>query len=186
MARTKDQLRERVLNAAEAVAIERGVNDLTLDAVAAKAKVSKGGLLYHFPSKEALVRGMVLRIASLVKSHFEEELASQPAGPGRHAHTLVRLMMDPDRSLFPRLQKVAAPLLSAMASNPRLLDPMRDFFRGVRAGMAEDGLPPERSWLILAALDGVKFWRIFGLLEPSRKDLGALRALLINIIDKPT
>ena len=42
--------RERILDAAESVVIEQGVTGMTLDAVAARAKVSKGGLLYHFPS----------------------------------------------------------------------------------------------------------------------------------------
>jgi len=51
--------------------------------------------------------------------------------------------------------------------------------------MLEDGLPPDRSWLILAALDGLKYWKIFQLLEPSKPDLARLRLLLTQIIDKP-
>jgi AcrR family transcriptional regulator len=43
--------RERILEAAYTVAERSGAAALTLDAVAAEAKVSKGGLLYHFPSK---------------------------------------------------------------------------------------------------------------------------------------
>ena len=42
---------EQILDAAEAVVIERGVKGMTLETVAAKANLSKGGLLYHFPSK---------------------------------------------------------------------------------------------------------------------------------------
>jgi Tetracyclin repressor-like, C-terminal domain len=88
-------------------------------------------------------------------------------------------------SLFPRLQRVAAPLLAAMTSNPKMLEPMRRFFQGIHRGMLQDGLPPDRSWLILAALDGLKYWKIFQLLEPSKPDLARLRLLLTQIIDKP-
>jgi AcrR family transcriptional regulator len=37
----------------------RGAGSLTLEAVADVAGVSKGGLLYHFPTKDALIDGMV-------------------------------------------------------------------------------------------------------------------------------
>jgi AcrR family transcriptional regulator len=40
--------REKLLDAAEVVVMERGANSMTLDAVAAQANVSKGGLLYQF------------------------------------------------------------------------------------------------------------------------------------------
>jgi AcrR family transcriptional regulator len=176
--------RERVLDAAESVVIKRGVNDMTLEAVAAQARVSKGGLLYHFPSKDAIVQGMVSRIASIVQERFGAELAKEAAGQGRHARTLLRLMTDKEGSLFPRLQSVAAPLLAAMAGNPKMLDPMRRFFQRVHQGMLDDGLPADRSWLILAALDGLKFWRIFRTLQPSEPDLARLQVLLTQIIGK--
>ena len=53
---------EALLDAAECVLFERGTQALTLAAVAERAGVSKGGLLYHFPNKEALVRALVARL----------------------------------------------------------------------------------------------------------------------------
>ena len=157
---------------------------MTLEAVAAQAKVSKGGLLYHFPSKDAVVQGMVSRIASIVRERFASGLASEPPGRGRHARTMLGLMMDTEGSLFPRLQRVAGPLLGAVSSNPKLLLPMRRFFKGVHQGMLDDGLPGDRSWLVLAALDGLKFWRVFGILQPSQRDLAGLRRLLTRVIEE--
>ena len=58
---SKPPLRERILEAADRVARERGVANLTLDLVAEHAQVSKGGLLYHFTTKEALLGGLVDR-----------------------------------------------------------------------------------------------------------------------------
>ena len=48
----KTDCRQAILEAAERVVTEAGAAHLTLDAVAGKAGVSKGGLLYHFPSKK--------------------------------------------------------------------------------------------------------------------------------------
>lgn len=54
--------RDRVLDAYETVLIEQGPSGATLDAVAAAAGVSKGGLLYHFSSKESLADGLLARL----------------------------------------------------------------------------------------------------------------------------
>lgn len=177
---------EQILDAAEAVVIERGVKEMTLEAVANRASLSKGGLLYHFPSKDAIVQGMVSRIAMIVEDRFTAALANEPIGRGRHARTLLHLMLETEGSLFPRLQRVAAPLLAAMSGNSKMLDPMRQFFQSIQQGMLDDGLPADKCWLVLAALDGLKFWRIFQLLEPTPADLAQLRRLLLQIIDEET
>ncbi len=54
--------RDRVLDAYETLLIEHGRGSATLDAVAGAAEVSKGGLLYHFASKDALVTGLLDRL----------------------------------------------------------------------------------------------------------------------------
>jgi hypothetical protein len=51
----KPVAREAVLDAFESLLIEVGERAATLDAVARLAGVSKGGLLYHFPNKEAMI-----------------------------------------------------------------------------------------------------------------------------------
>src|SRR3954467_14212049 len=57
MSPTKD----RLLHAAGAVVRRDGPQALTLDAVAAEAGVSKGGLLYHFGTKQELIEALVAR-----------------------------------------------------------------------------------------------------------------------------
>ena len=57
-----EETRRRIVDAAEEVVLRDGVARLTLDAAAAEAGLSKGGVLYHFASRDALVAGMVDRI----------------------------------------------------------------------------------------------------------------------------
>lgn len=54
--------RDRLIDAFESLLVEHGTRAATLDAVAAAAEVSKGGLLYHFPNKDALIDGMLDRL----------------------------------------------------------------------------------------------------------------------------
>jgi len=44
------------------VIVQSGVEKTTIDEVAREAGVSKGGVLHHFPSKEAIVIGLVGRL----------------------------------------------------------------------------------------------------------------------------
>ncbi|GIG25089.1 TetR family transcriptional regulator [Cellulomonas denverensis] len=57
--------RDRLIDAFEQVLIAHGSRAATLDAVAAAAGVSKGGLLYHFKNKAALEAGQRERLARL-------------------------------------------------------------------------------------------------------------------------
>ena len=63
MKRTDTGLRDALLDAAEAVVARQGVANLTFDAVAAEAGMSKGGLLHHFRSKDRLIEALVTRAA---------------------------------------------------------------------------------------------------------------------------
>ncbi|MBJ8344144.1 TetR/AcrR family transcriptional regulator [Antrihabitans sp. YC2-6] len=64
--------RDRILDALEALMLDGGLSQITLEAVAAKAGVSKGGLLYHFPSKEDLFAGMARRMGDRYEQQFTE------------------------------------------------------------------------------------------------------------------
>src|SRR5882757_9276436 len=67
--------REKILAAAADVARETGPGSLSLDAVASRAGVSKGGLLYNFPTKAKLMQGLV---EDYLKK-FEQALDSRAA-----------------------------------------------------------------------------------------------------------
>ncbi|MGH3356353.1 MAG: TetR/AcrR family transcriptional regulator, partial [Nocardioidaceae bacterium] len=51
--------RPQVLAAATKVALRDGPGAVTIDAVVSEAGMSRGGVLYHFPSKDALLQALV-------------------------------------------------------------------------------------------------------------------------------
>jgi len=51
--------RDRILRAVRDLLADGGPSSVTLEAVADRAGLSKGGLLYHFPSKSALYVGLL-------------------------------------------------------------------------------------------------------------------------------
>ncbi|WP_336642632.1 TetR/AcrR family transcriptional regulator [Microbacterium sp. MMO-113] len=63
--------REKVLDAFEAILIDEGERAATLEATAKAAGVSKGGLLYHFRSKDDLEAGLLERLDHLTTLDLE-------------------------------------------------------------------------------------------------------------------
>jgi AcrR family transcriptional regulator len=119
--------RERLLDAAERVVVESGATHLTLDAVAKSAGVSKGGLLYHFPSKEALLEGMVTRHFREVDAEVDKRLASR-AGKASRAD-MFRERMHVLLELHPGRPGVGVAMLAASADNAEQMAVCRAEYR---------------------------------------------------------
>lgn len=62
---TAAQTCPRLLDVAAQTLRDQGMAGLTLDAVAKEAGVGKGGLLHHFPSKDALVEAVLRRLSGV-------------------------------------------------------------------------------------------------------------------------
>jgi len=84
--------RERVLDAYEALLITDGERAATLDAVARAAGVSKGGLLYHFASKDDLAAAMIARLDRLATEDIER-IRTAPEGAVEY-YLRTSVMMD--------------------------------------------------------------------------------------------
>jgi len=81
--RRRDRTREEILAAARAVLIRSGVGAMTLEAVAAEAGMSKTGLYYYFPSKDALAFELIF--ATLEQHAQALHDAVEETGDGRAA-----------------------------------------------------------------------------------------------------
>lgn len=162
MSRRRSNSREGILAAAEDVVRELGTGHLTLDAVAERAGISKGGLLYHFPTKEALLRALLSRHLD----RFDSDLRQAAAGRKDGASALkafIRLGFREDEEN----ERISAALLAAGASDPKLLSPVRDWHRRHFKDFAADSQYPLRVLVLMLAMDGL--W-LNGLLRTSAFD----------------
>lgn len=173
--------RTRILDAAEAIVQARGVPALTLDAAARDAGVSKGGLLYHFASKEALLAAMLGRLAGAISDEFDQALAATPEGPGRVARSMLAWAFQDEAC--EHHDRAAAVFLAAFHHDPALLDPVRAVFARMRVALAADGLRPGFGQAVMCATDGLFMSRIFGLYTLDRDELAALRDALATLLE---
>jgi AcrR family transcriptional regulator len=156
------------------VVVEEGVSGMTLEAVAREAGVSKGGLLYHFPSKEALISGMVERLVEGFAEALGRELEEENAGGGRWLRAYARASFGEDRWYL----EVSAGLLTAVAEEPALLGPLRRGFEDWQRRAERDGIDPAVGTLIRLAADGLFFAELFDFAPPE----GQLRERVLEAL----
>ncbi len=184
--------REEILEAAGAVLVEWGLEKLTLDAVADRAGVSKGGLIYHFRSKDDLLLAMVERLMALSDASIEAELerGGEPEGmPGRYLRAYVRSCISEDGSLSEDDQNTLAVgtiLLGAVTRQPRLLQAMSEHDKRWQQRIDNDGLDRNVALVLRTAADG--FWMSMLLGFESGFELPtqriAIRRTLLRMIDE--
>jgi AcrR family transcriptional regulator len=113
--------RDLILDAAEALIGKEGVKKLTIENVAAAAGLSRGGVLYHFASKEALIQGMLDRMNRRFEAIIEDEIARDPEPHGRWTRAFARAALRMDE----QTTSVFAPLIAAISYEPKLLEEMQ-------------------------------------------------------------
>ncbi len=169
----------KLLQAASEIVLQDGTNGLTLDAVAKRAQVSKGGLLYHFASKEALVEGLI----DILVRGFEEALAAheavEPPGPGRLTRAYLRAKAD----MVERSNSCAemSGLLAAVANRPELLCRFRERMASCRLRLADDGIDPATAAIVQLAADGLTMTHLLDLHPPTAELRGEIVARLVEL-----
>jgi AcrR family transcriptional regulator len=164
--------RDTLLRAASQVVIDRGVEALTLDAVAQQSGVSKGGLLYHFPNKDALFVGMIEQLIQDFESALQAEYEQDDAlgTPGRWLRAYIRAIL---RNSHHSLALIAR-LSILTVNNPELLSSVEAYDRKWRSLLESDGLDPIQATIIQLAIDGLWFSEVFqfsALSEPHRAQI---------------
>ncbi len=155
-----------------------GSGKLTLDAVAREANVSKGGLLYHFKNKEALIFG-------LLESHlaqFERALEDGHDGtPGAWTRAFVTASLTES----PDAPEINAAMLAAVSENPDLLEPFRQKAHEWQACAETDGIDPVTATLIRLATDGLYYAELFDLGQPSPELRAQVIARMLEMASPP-
>jgi TetR/AcrR family transcriptional repressor of nem operon len=89
VARNGAPTRERILDGAQRLVLERGFSATTVDAVIDATGTSKGSFFHHFHSKADLGRALVERYARGDVEHLEQFMGAAEAASGDPAEQLV-------------------------------------------------------------------------------------------------
>jgi AcrR family transcriptional regulator len=177
-----NKIRSNLLDAAETVVMRQGIANLALDAVAAVAGVSKGGLLHHFPTKDRLVEALVMRSAENWRACYMGAYERTPEGPGRMARALLDHCLSDAEGWTEELKRSSSACFAALAQNPSLIEPMRVVYSDLHRRVAEDGLPPGVGEAVAAAIDGLWLYWVLGLASVNQALVVRVRRALEDML----
>ena len=180
--RTPEQTRRLVLDAAATV-VRRTGPTATLDAVASEAGLSKGGLVYHFQSKDALLLALATDQVERFRAAVAEALDATDDTPGRLTRAYVRTCLD--ETADPHGLRDDILLTAQLMTSPDVRALARDDQDRWERELADDGLPEHVVELVLAAADGVSAAILWGGdVDPGRME--RLRRQLVGITLDPS
>lgn len=162
------QKREHILKSATAFVIQQDFNSLTLDAAAKQAGISKGGLLYHFPNKEALYEGLAQYIYTDFTNRFEEYANADPVEKGKwNRAMLAASLWDLEHNSTINIGLFAASML-----NPELAKGVSDQYEQIQSKILNDKIDPVDAAIIRLAIDGLYYSELFSI-APLQEELRA-------------
>jgi AcrR family transcriptional regulator len=120
-------VRAQLLESAAQIAVERGLGSLTLDRVAQRAGVSKGGLIHHFPNRIALIEGLFDQLLLAFEKSIEEFISCDKDESGKFTRAYLKATAngrDDDRK-----NKLLGAFALAMSNDEALSARWRDWLQ---------------------------------------------------------
>jgi AcrR family transcriptional regulator len=163
LTRKKEIDRDRILDAAESVILDSGGRTFTLDAVAERAGISKGGLVYTFATKDGLVRAALEREVSRFQDAVRQRLGDMPLDPLEMVLAHIEEALDEDDAAT----RKAAFLVTALVHAPEMLEPVRRYYRALLDPLRSECGEVHEVRHALLAVEGIFLLRGLGFVEVS-------------------
>lgn len=160
---------DRILDALERLLTDSNASQVSISAVAAEAGVSKGGLLHHFPTKEAMLAALVRRLGE----RSDAQLSAAVAGGTSVANFYLQTYDDSDQASLGLFRSIIAALRSTDAPTGRdddgegevhaaVVEVMRSWDSGLQTEITD----PVQAEIVRLVGDGLFLAALLGLPQP--------------------
>jgi len=172
--------RDRLLDAAADIVSKQGVQQLTIEAVAQAASVTKAGLIYHFKTRDDLLAALVDRMIG------ELDMLVRPSpGPGAADVAPKDALVELERETFEMPEdrrRLMTNLLSAVLANPHLAAPAQGLYARTYDWLATSGAESGQVMILALALDAIALLELLNLHRFTPQQRDALRAAIGSAI----
>lgn len=166
MSTKAEMKRALILKTATEFVLENDFNDLTLEAVAKQADISKGGLLYHFPNKEALLIGISQYIFEEFTVLFDKKANQDPIQEGKWARAFIKAA----EWDLQHKNKLNAGVLASSLLSPEASKAVTEIYQYVQNKLEEDTISPTTATIIRLAIDGLYYSEMLNI-APVKEEL---------------
>lgn len=172
--------RDKLLNAAADLVAKHGVQNLTIDAVAAAANVTKGGLIYHFKTRDDLLTALVERMVRDLDVHARSRSTASSADISME--TLLSHMMNDTFEMPEKQRLLLTNLLAAASAHPHMIEPMQVLYTRSYEMVSHSGSHAGWAMVLAAALDGIALLELLNLHRFTPDQRQAMREALETAI----
>lgn len=171
--------RSFILECAEALVQEKGAAHLTFDALTLATGISKGGLLYHFESKDALISAMLERYVDRRQQARDELIGEAERTPDVEIRALLETELHHNKS---GKLGVDSAIIAATANNPQLMSMIHQRQLELFELLDNSSAGPMRSRIAWYAVLGHRLYQQFGLATDEKKNEEAFAEELLNLV----
>ena len=174
MSQKAKEKREELINSAIQLLQVDGVNALTLDAVAKNANTSKGGLLYHFPNKQALIEGIVQDIYEKFSEEFF--ILVEKETKNRYTKAYITLCFD---DLSKHSDLYVGSMVVPFLENKNV----QEVYQNILNHLKQDDLDDTAVDLIRLTIDGVYYNKFSTLAPLTAAEMQAIKQRLYRLAE---
>ena len=160
--KTSSKTKELILEVAREIAAQKGVGQLTLEAVAEKAGISKGGLLYHFHGKKELI----IALMDSYVAHLSQELYPEVEKFKGHPQALVLGFIN----WYKKFNGIAATnrtwgaaVFAVQSFDPQLMEPLHNWYRQLFEKIRGSGPDSLDTATAILAIEGLFMLSLYNL-----------------------
>lgn len=176
MTRDRDRTRLLILETAERLFVERGTG-VSLAVIATEAGLAKGGLMHHFPSREALIAAVIEYGCEQVWDEVQKCVDPADERPGSLARGYVRAFTGDSRYVEGIFS--ASGIMAVFGHYPAVQPSIERDARLWREAFEDDGLTPARVLAVRYAAEGLAL--SMGSPYLNESDLAIARAELLAL-----
>ncbi|WP_068672230.1 TetR/AcrR family transcriptional regulator [Oceanobacillus sp. Castelsardo] len=157
--------RRLILDTAKQIILDSDFSSLTLDAVAKKANISKGGLLYHFPNKESLIKGLAQYIFDEFTFLFYKYAENDMNETGKWTRALI----ETTKFDLEHNGELNVGILAISFLEPEIAKDISESYMTILKKLEDDKINPLTATIIRHTLDGIYYSQLLNV-APLKKE----------------
>ena len=166
--------RDKICEAAIQIASRDGLLAMTLENVAKEAGITKGGVMYHFPSKDELIRGVLQYFSEQCETMMMRRVIDDPEPRMRWARCMLDCLFPMDSEQPAENGPLSSDVLSRFfmaamtgaVTSPGAMQPLRELAARLRSRCTSDPRDGIEQLLVWLTIDGLFLWQFMGLITP--------------------
>lgn len=166
-----EKTRHAILEAAQTIIAQEGVSKFTLDGIARESGISKGGVMHHFKTKDAVLAALIDEHRAYFDGFAEREMQQYKGKADEFFLTAEILKL---REAITKSQPVAFALLSVLILDANIRERLAAISAQHINDVKKEASQPDQALLRLVAAQGLAYTTLLGLSPLSEQERNLL------------